>query len=858
MVVLSRSLGRGTVLSSLALAFATSTAVAALAADEQAQPLSIRALFPGGPEVKQTIGQTCTIKWETSPGWTNMEIMLMTGSNTDMKPLVRVAHDIDASRVDHYEYQCPEVDPKSSIYFYQFNQQSTKTDGPVPAPGDKVWTSRFALVGNDQVVAPAEHANQPDGQPVSWGTGRLVNGNADTTHWTSPTALAIKTEQHSEWLTWNPQPTMASPFPATTTSTQSPGFTNAVATGLTGFHPSEPCSKDHQCPETHPCCSEHGFCGTGRSCLNGCNPLWSFKPNACAPVAACQPQNMTFKPMDAGKIGNGTLWNGDAASHDWIVSTVAPNVTAVAVGNELVLQLKEGANGTSLYSTRSVWYGNVTARIRSSGERGVVTSFSLISGTKDEIVWEFTGSADSASTNYFWRGKAGQTANGPELQDVDVQVIDRSANYHDYGIAWTPETITWSIDGKPVRTVTKKDTLQSNGLYSFPSTPSRIQLKIFDVDEDAPPGLQEWAGGGVNYRSETYLADGYFASRVQWVNVECFDAVSKQEHAPDATLEWTAPVTMTTTTTSATEALAWSTDDVVRLDAPALTDVPQHSPATALTQYLAKPALETAQPVNGWLAPPQPQAEVEKLAENPHDWLIGGHSLGKIKRDLIELLKRAEPVPVYAFAGINADGLVDVKKVLGETVLDKDDESVFDALPSALQATPTLSPPIFSLFPTATINGQSSGVPVMSSDSTISASAIVSGTESTSARTSSATNKTVQQGWEDLGTPAHVAIFIGAGLGALLIVTLIAWCWRTVSKSRAIHQAEKGAYAPVQDKGELLAHEPYRGRGEIEPGQELYAGGRAPEAAAPVRRPTYVGGFRPSSSASPFAASGTV
>lgn len=54
----------------------------------------------------------------------------------------------------------------------------------------------------------------------------------------------------------------------------------------------------------------------------------------------------------------------------------------------LTLSLAEGSNGTSITSTRSILYGNVTARIRSASGPGILTSFTLLSGTADEILFE--------------------------------------------------------------------------------------------------------------------------------------------------------------------------------------------------------------------------------------------------------------------------------------------------------------------------------------------------------------------------------------------------------------------------------------------------------------------------------------
>lgn len=61
--------------------------------------------------------------------------------------------------------------------------------------------------------------------------------------------------------------------------------------------------------------------------------------------------------------------------------------------------------------------------------------------------------------------------------------------------------------------------------------------------------------------------------------------------------------------------------------------------------------------------------------------------------------------------------------------------------------------------------------------------------------------------------------------------------------------AEQGTYAPILNSSGGLRDGPfYTGTGEIHPGQDLYQGGQAP-AVAVTRKPTFVGGYRPSSQA---------
>ena len=43
-------------------------------------------------------------------------------------------------------------------------------------------------------------------------------------------------------------------------------------------------------------------------------------------------------------------------------------------------------------------------------------------------------------------------------------------------IDWQPDALTFSIDGKTVRTVKKTDTVDAKGVANYPTTPARIQL----------------------------------------------------------------------------------------------------------------------------------------------------------------------------------------------------------------------------------------------------------------------------------------------------------------------------------------------------------------------------------------------
>lgn len=49
-------------------------------------------------------------------------------------------------------------------------------------------------------------------------------------------------------------------------------------------------------------------------------------------------------------------------------------------------------------------------------------------------------------------------------------------------IDWQSDTLTWLIDGSIVRTLKKSDTINSNGVALYPTTPARIQIRHDSLD----------------------------------------------------------------------------------------------------------------------------------------------------------------------------------------------------------------------------------------------------------------------------------------------------------------------------------------------------------------------------------------
>ncbi len=143
---------------------------------------------------------------------------------------------------------------------------------------------------------------------------------------------------------------------------------------------------------------EYGQCGVGAYCLGGCDPKSSNSLESCVPAPVCESKDYSFADLD-GIVPN-TKYLGDASKADW-VSSGAP----LPYDGKVLLTMAEGSVGTLLASTHYMWYGKVSAKLTTSGGKGVVTAFILLSDVKDEIDFEFVGvELESAQSNFYSQG----------------------------------------------------------------------------------------------------------------------------------------------------------------------------------------------------------------------------------------------------------------------------------------------------------------------------------------------------------------------------------------------------------------------------------------------------------------------
>ncbi|KAG9233410.1 concanavalin A-like lectin/glucanase domain-containing protein [Amylocarpus encephaloides] len=289
----------------------------------------------------------------------------------------------------------------------------------------------------------------------------------------------------------------------------------ALAIASTAF--AQNCSLTQKCPEGTPCCSQYGSCGTGAYCLGGCDPQSSHKLNSCVPAPVCRSQSYNFKSLD--RIIPNTKYLGDASKADWVSSG-----DPVIYQNNVLLTMAPDTVGTLLASSTYMWYGNVKATFKTSRGAGVVTAFILLSDVKDEIDYEFVGvDLKTAQTNFYFQGITdyGNSAN--------ITLSDTFNNFHTYEIDWTPDKITWLVDGQVGRTLERKNTWNSTtNQWMYPQTPARVQLSLWPGGlASNAKGTVDWAGGQIDWTgAQDIKTNGYYYSMFQSVQVDCFNATS--------------------------------------------------------------------------------------------------------------------------------------------------------------------------------------------------------------------------------------------------------------------------------------------------------------------------------------------
>lgn len=102
------------------------------------------------------------------------------------------------------------------------------------------------------------------------------------------------------------------------------------------------------------------------------------------------------------------------------------------------------------------------------------------------------GDTTQVQTNYFGKGDTSSYDRATYETVTTPQEV-----FHTYTITWSPQEISWLIDGQNVRTLTRDE---AKGGTRFPQTPARLRIGIWaGGDPENAPGTIEWAGGRTDY-----------------------------------------------------------------------------------------------------------------------------------------------------------------------------------------------------------------------------------------------------------------------------------------------------------------------------------------------------------------------
>lgn len=247
------------------------------------------------------------------------------------------------------------------------------------------------------------------------------------------------------------------------------------------------------------------------------------------PAPQCQSKTYTFENITKS-LADYTAYLGDPKEADWTYSGYP-----LQYGNNALLTMPANSAGSVIMSTSYVWYGKVSATLKTARDQGVVTAFmyrlfdcwadfSFMSDVKDEIDYEFVGKdLTTAQTNIYWEALP-YYGNSGNISDI----TDTFADWHTYTVDWTPDQITWSVDGKTHRTKTRASTWNDTSkLYNYPQTPARVQLSLWPGGASSQAqGTIDWAGGPINWSGQDIQNSGYYYMQVSKVEVQCYDPPS--------------------------------------------------------------------------------------------------------------------------------------------------------------------------------------------------------------------------------------------------------------------------------------------------------------------------------------------
>lgn len=223
--------------------------------------------------------------------------------------------------------------------------------------------------------------------------------------------------------------------------------------------------------------------------------LWLLSTVALALEPLCNPLK------DPGCIARNSALGADVfatfshVSPEFEATMQSPNVQFDAQGAHL--SINQRFDNPQVFSSKYILYGKVEAEVQAALGRSVISSMYMQSDDLDEIdIGEyFGGNGHVFQTNYFVKGNVSNY----ERDTYHYLHPPVTQNYHRFGLEWTPQSMTWSVDGAIVRLVTQ------DSPHGFPQSPMRLIFSLWaGGDPSNDKGTIDWAGGPADYSQLPY------------------------------------------------------------------------------------------------------------------------------------------------------------------------------------------------------------------------------------------------------------------------------------------------------------------------------------------------------------------
>jgi len=176
----------------------------------------------------------------------------------------------------------------------------------------------------------------------------------------------------------------------------------------------------------------------------------------------------------AGSAPNPSIWRFDTGAGGWgngelQTYTDSRRNSALDGAGNLVITARREADGSytsarlKTESTYTAQYGRIEARIRIPRGQGIWPAFWMLGADIGQVGWPACGEIDVMENVGYEPTVVHGTIHGPGYsgaQGISAAYTNPTGaafadDFHVFGVDWRPEGISWSVDGRTYRTVTR-------------------------------------------------------------------------------------------------------------------------------------------------------------------------------------------------------------------------------------------------------------------------------------------------------------------------------------------------------------------------------------------------------------------